>query len=226
MYVIYPAVEVVDESYLALIAKENATPSATGLSPSPRVSVPSSPAPPTFHDTRPEQERAELEIARQNAAEDAHVPVIPKLTQLQPADDPCAEEPDSLYAPPTFEPTLPDLVPALLTQGQFHAPGLPRTRPDLSTAVSPRSYSGKVLTEIPMANTETSTLEPGGRRPPVLIRDMKHPQLNEYIKGQQQITFKVVKGGRDIISFIVFCICTYIGITFQSTRIRMSRSHT
>ena len=90
----------------ALVAQENENPAPTGLRPSPYPTP--SPAPPTFHDTRPEQEAAEQEIARQNAAADAKVPVIPRLTQLQPAADP-REQPDSLYSPLTDDLTLPDL---------------------------------------------------------------------------------------------------------------------
>ena len=97
MYVIFPALDVVDESYLALVSQENENPPPTGLRPSP-YATPNcpSPAPPTFHDTRPEQERAEFEIARQNAAADAHVPIIPRLTQLQPPGD-RRDLADSLY---------------------------------------------------------------------------------------------------------------------------------
>ena len=137
MYVIFPAIDVVDESYLSLVAQENENPAPTGLRPSPYPTP--SPVPPlpvsahhhpaaaaaaigpTFHDTRPEQEAAEQEIARQNAAADSLVPIIPRLTQFQPPADP-RDQPDSLYSPPSAEPDLPDLVPAL-TQGQFHSPG-------------------------------------------------------------------------------------------------------
>mgnify|MGYP001265894260 CR=1 FL=1 len=67
--------------------------------------------PPTFHDTRPEQAAAEQEIARQNAAAlDDQVPVIPRLTQLQPPAD-RRDRPDSLYTPKA-DLALPDLVPA------------------------------------------------------------------------------------------------------------------
>ena len=104
MYVIFPAVDVVDESYLSLVSQENENPPPTGLRPSPRstplVGPPHPIAPPTYHDTRPEQQRAEVEIARQNEiarqtalankpAEQLTLPVqgssipIPQLTQLQ-----------------------------------------------------------------------------------------------------------------------------------------------
>ena len=86
MYVIFPAVDVVDESYLSLVAQENENPPPTGLRPS-QNNTPAgpSPVPPTFHDTRPEQLRAEYEIARQNAeANGDHLSIpIPHLTQLQ-----------------------------------------------------------------------------------------------------------------------------------------------
>ena len=145
MYVIFPAIDVVDESYLSLVAQENENPAPTGLRPSPYPTpspVPPLPvsahhhpaaaaaiAGPTFHDTRPEQEAAEQEIARQNAAADSLVPIIPRLTQFQPPADP-RDQPDSLYSPPSAEPDLPDLVPAL-TQGQFHSPGSRDNNSDL-----------------------------------------------------------------------------------------------
>ena len=210
MYVIFPAIDVVDESYLSLVAQENENPPPTGLRPSPHPTP--SPVPPvahpgpTFHDTRPEQEAAEQEIARQNAAADSLVPVIPRLTQFQPPAD-SRDQPDCLYSPPSAEPDLPDLVPAL-TQGQFHSPaGLTRTRPDVKPAASSRVYSGKVLTEIPMASSneeapalETSTGIRKGRA--VLLKHLKHPELNESLKSQQQVTFRLVKSGkRSVLSF-------------------------
>mgnify|MGYP001191414085 CR=1 FL=1 len=83
---IFPAVDVVDESYLSLVAQENENPPPTGLRPS-QNNTPAgpSPVPPTYHDTRPEQLRAEYEIARQNAEAngDLHSIPIPHLTQLQ-----------------------------------------------------------------------------------------------------------------------------------------------
>ena len=106
--------------YCLFIFKENENPPPTGLRASPNPSLPA-PAPrapspliprppPTFHDTRPEQAAAEQEIARQNAALDAQVPVIPRLTQLQPPAD-RRDRPDSLYTPKA-DLALPDLVPA------------------------------------------------------------------------------------------------------------------
>ena len=104
------------------IFQENENPPPTGLRASPNPSLPA-PAPrapspqliprppPTFHDTRPEQAAAEQEIARQNAAAlDDLVPVIPRLTQLQPPAD-RRDRPDSLYTPKA-DLALPDLVPA------------------------------------------------------------------------------------------------------------------
>lgn len=113
MYVIFPAVDVVDESYLSLVSQENEHPPPTGLRPSPRPSPACpSPAPPTFHDTRPEQERAEQEIARQNASIGSVPILVPKLTQLQPPAD-RRDLPDSLYQG-AEDIALPDLVPAQL----------------------------------------------------------------------------------------------------------------
>lgn len=198
MYVIFPAVDVIDESYLALVAQENENPPSTGLRPSPR-NTPASPfpAPPTFHDTRPEQERAELEIARQNAAAtaDSQVPniVIPKLTQLQPATD-RKDLPDSLYTP-LSDPALPDLVPADLSVA---------TPPDLRHKKLP-----KVNAVIPMASSNAGQYDSananggagaaaGQRRPAVPIRDLIHPSLNEPLKSQQQVTFRLIKAGKKI----------------------------
>ena len=93
------------------------------------------------------------------------------------------------------------IVPAV-NQGQFHSQGFPRTRPDLSLNKS-REYSGKVPTEIPMAsrNAEPPPNEEIGSRIPrsgaaYKICHLKHPELNEYLRGHQQVTFRLVKSGK------------------------------
>lgn len=189
MYVIFPAVDVIDESYLALVAQENEIPPSTGLRPSPR-NTPASPlpAPPTFHDTRPEQERAELEIARQNAAADSHVPVIPRLTQLQPATD-RKDIPDSLYTP-LSDPALPDLVPAELSVNS--PPDLRHKKLPKVNAVIPMASSNAGQYDSPSSNGGAT----GARRPAVPIRDLIHPSLNEPLKSQQQVTFRLIKAGK------------------------------
>lgn len=201
MYVIFPALDVVDESYLALKSQENENPPATGLRASPSVHPAGpSPAPPTFHDTRPEQERAEFEIARQNAAADAQVPIIPHLTQLQPPND-RRDIPDSLYLPQgndfnDFEDGLPDLVPASLF-GTSQNVARNAHNPDVS-----RRRLQKVNAVIPMANSNAGPLDSQAdssrpnRRAAVPIRDLIHPSLNEPLKSQQQVTFKLIKSGK------------------------------
>ena len=212
MYVIFPAIDVVDESYLALVAQENENPPATGLRASPnpaRPALPSAalpardpspsghPVAPTFHDTRPEQARAELEIARQNAAADVELPlVIPRLTQLQPPSD-RREPPDSLYTPKA-DLALPDLVPAKsgLNQQRYQK-------------VIP--YFGQFFEELKMASAPNATGAPESghpqpahvdvRRPVVPIRDLIHPTLREPLKSQQQVTFRLVKAGKTSIYF-------------------------
>ena len=211
MYVIFPAIDVVDESYLSLVAQENENPPPTGLraSPNPVSSTPSGPSapsaaarapspfppqprllqppPPTFHDTRPEQAAAEQEIARQNAARDAHVPVIPRLTQLQPPTD-RRDRPDSLYTPKA-DLALPDLVPAALKNATRYQKQKP--------------YSGQYFETVAMAqpNGQAAGEKPAPahleiRRPVVPIRDLIHPNLREPLKSQQQVTFRLVKAGK------------------------------
>jgi hypothetical protein len=204
MYVIFPAVDVVEESYFSLVAQENETPGPTGLrssqdTPAHPITQPG----PTYHDTRPEQDRAEAEIARQISADE---PVIPRLTQLQPGSD--ARPSDSLYSPPALEPALPDLVPAYQgssVKGQRSAQA--NRTPDVS-----RQYSGKVDHILPMASSNAGHLDPqmgggsGGaaglasiapaRTLAIPIRDLIHPSLCEPLKNQQQITFRLVKSGK------------------------------
>jgi hypothetical protein len=183
MYVIFPAVDVVDESYLSLVSQENENPPPTGLSTASRnSSCPVPVPPPTFHDTRPEQEAAEIEIARQNAAADAHVPVIPKLTQLQPSAD-TRDLPDSLYTG-GLEPELPDLVPANLNLAR-RLRKVDAVIPMASVNVGPLDSQQVALGEnLPPARP---------RGVPLLLRDLIHPALNEPIKKQQQVSFRLVK---------------------------------
>ena len=217
MYVIFPAIDVVDESYLSLVAQENENPPPTGLRVSPRPVRPAPPSAalpardpsqqplqpghpaPTFHDTRPEQARAEQEIARQNAAADAQVPlVIPRLTQLQPPSD-RREEPDSLYTPKA-DLALPDLVPAKTASAAGQTQQQPRYQKRIP-------YFGQFFEELKMATVPNAAGQPDSahagqpshleiRRPVVPIRDLIHPNLREPLKSQQQVTFRLVKAGK------------------------------
>lgn len=208
MYVIFPAVDVVDESYLALVAQENETPPATGLTRSRDPRAPPA-APPTFHDTRAEQERAEVLIALENASPEVE---LPRLTQLQPPTDRRAR-PDSFYYS-AAEPALPDLVPANLPE---RLPANSGRLPD----VSKREYLGKVSAVFPMAADQMTDAAPG-RRLAVPIRDLIYPSLNETLKGQQQVTFRLVKSGKRISFFyaclklaILACILPVLGLNWR-----------
>lgn len=210
---IFPAADVVEESYLALVAQESEEPPPTGLStatttssspppPPPPPFDPDSfvasvprqhqgpstvnqnlpPAPPTYHDTRPEQQLAKARLQQQET------PPIPRLTQLQPASA-ASERPDTFYFP-TTDTALPDLVPAG-PSFSFGSTGITR-EPDVS-----RQYFGKVETIVKMASS--GHLDPGGGTGSgsggsgVAVRDLIHPSLTEPLKGQQLVTFRLVK---------------------------------
>ena len=79
-----------------------------------------------------------------------------------------------------------------------------KARPDIN-----RRTLKKVDEVIPMANSnvsqidsQTKTLKNGEHPPrqrpakPVPIRDLVHPSLNEPLKNQQQVTFRLIKAGK------------------------------
>ena len=209
MYVIFPAADVVEESYLALVAQESEAP-PTGLATVEQTAPslpPSAPNPipqalthsppqlvnstatggsrPIYHDTRQEQQRAQHYITQVTSDLD---PLGKSLTQLQPASDGSFTDNDKFYFQDDQEP-LPDLVSASIDSSG---------RPDSSTRKHPGRFDHTIYMKTMANQPPPNMLSSQGvdvMAPPSNLKfpDLIHPSINETLKTQQQSTFRLVK---------------------------------
>ena len=129
--------------------------------------------------------------------------VLTSVLKFQPPTDRTGDIPDSLYW--DDEAALPDLVPAT----GYSDPAFPQKKNSAAAKARPDIHKRtlkKVDEVIVMANSNPGPIDPNlknGDHPPrqrpakpVPIRDLVHPVLNEPLKNQQQVTFRLIKAGK------------------------------
>ena len=130
--------------------------------------------------------------------------VLTSFLKFQPPTDRTGDIPDSLYW--DDEAALPDLVPANLLSYNSD-PAFPQKKNSAAARPDIHKRTLKKVDEvIPMANSNPGPIDPNiknGEHPPrqrpakpVPIRDLVHPVLNEPLKNQQQVTFRLIKAGK------------------------------
>lgn len=176
MYVIFPAVDVVEESYFALVAQEQSEANPTGLTSTSHrsdllelevTSQEQQQHRPVFHDTKGEQLRAQRQLSITSNGDGNN-----NLRSGNPGLN-------GNYSPDSNNPTLlPITEDNEFALEDFHFEYYGLTQVDLKMAMSGR--------------------DPATGAPHFLVRDLTHPSLTEPLKQQQQSTFKLVKTGRTI----------------------------